>query len=54
MKYKQWSVAPPCPEGELALREAGLSALLARVLSARGITSREQADPALPDRYFSR
>ena len=50
MKYKQWSVAPHCPEGELALREAGLSALLARVLSARGITSREQADAILsPD-----
>ena len=43
MKYKQWSVAPPCAEGEQALVRAGLSPLLAKVLSARGVTTGEQA-----------
>ena len=43
MKYKQWSVAPPCPEGEQALIRDGLSPLLAKVLSARGVTTSEEA-----------
>ena len=43
MKYKQWTVAPPCPEGEQALIREGLSPLLAKVLSARGITTAAEA-----------
>ena len=43
MKYKQWTVAPPCPEGEQALIGDGLSPLLAKVLSARGITTSAEA-----------
>ena len=43
MKYKQWTVAPPCPEGEQALIREGLSPLLAKVLSARGISSAAEA-----------
>ena len=33
MKFKQWQVAPPCPEGQRALEAGGLSPLLAAVLS---------------------
>ena len=43
MKYKQWTVAPPCPEGEQTLIREGLSPLLAKVLSARGISSAAEA-----------
>ena len=43
MKYKQWQVAAPCPEGQRALEQAGLSPLLAGLLAARGITRPEEA-----------
>lgn len=43
MKFKQWQVAPPCPDGRRALEESGLSPLLAAVLSARGVTDPEEA-----------
>ena len=43
MKFKEWSVAPPCPNGRRALEESGLSPLLAAVLSARGVTDPEDA-----------
>ena len=43
MKYKQWKVAAPCPEGQQALERTGLSPLLAGLLAARGITSPEDA-----------
>ena len=50
MKYKQWNVAAPCPEGAKKLVEAGVSPLLATVLAARGIDKGEEAlrllDPA--------
>ena len=48
MKFKEWSVAPPCPDGRRALEESGLSPLLAAVLSARGVT-----DPADARRLLS-
>ena len=38
MRYDQWTVAPPCPEGRAALEAAGIPSLLAAVLAARGIT----------------
>ena len=43
MKYKEWKVAPPCPEAQARLEESGLPCLLAAVLSARGVDSRETA-----------
>ena len=43
MKYKQWQVASPCPEGQLVLEQAGFPPLLAGLLAARGITSLEEA-----------
>ena len=43
MKYKQWAVAAPCPEARSALEAAGLPPLLAGILSARGVTTPEQA-----------
>ena len=43
MKYKQWQVAPPCPEGQRALEAAGYPPLLAGLLAARGITEPEEA-----------
>ena len=43
MRYKQWNIAHPCPEGRARLERAGISPLLAAVLSARGITEPEQA-----------
>ena len=50
MKYKQWNIAPPCPAGEQALIRAGISPLLARILSARGISTGEEARAMLyPD-----
>ena len=50
MKYRQWNIAPPCPAGEQALIQAGVSPLLARILSARGISTGEEARTLLyPD-----
>ena len=50
MKYKQWNVAAPCPEGAKRLFDAGVAPLLACVLSARGVVTAEDAgsllDPA--------
>ena len=43
MRYKQWSLAPSCPQGQLALLEAGVPPLLAQILSARGVESAQQA-----------
>ncbi|NBI10819.1 single-stranded-DNA-specific exonuclease RecJ [Colidextribacter sp. OB.20] len=43
MKYKQWQVAAPCPEGQRALERAGYPPLLAGLLAARGITGPEEA-----------
>ena len=43
MKYKQWQVASPCPEGQLALEGIGLPPLLAGLLSARGVVRPEDA-----------
>ena len=43
MKYKQWQVAAPCPEGQLALERAGLPPLLAGLLAVRGVVSPEEA-----------
>ena len=43
LKYKHWSVAPPCPEGQQILEAAGLPPLLAGLLAARGITEPEEA-----------
>ncbi len=42
MKYKQWNDRPPQP-GEAALERAGIPALCARVLAARGVTDPEEA-----------
>ena len=42
MKYKQWQVAAPCPEGQRGLEEAGLPPLLAGLLAARGMTDRSE------------
>ena len=43
MKYRQWQVAPPCPEGQAALERAGYPPLLAGLLAVRGITAPEEA-----------
>ena len=43
MKYRQWKVAPPCPEGQWELEEAGLPPLLAALLSSRGVVRPEEA-----------
>jgi len=43
VKYKQWQVAPPCPEGQLALERAGYPPLLAGLLAARGVSGPEEA-----------
>ena len=43
VKFKEWNVASPCPDGRRALEESGLSPLLAAVLSARGVTDPEDA-----------
>ena len=43
MRYKQWKIAHPSPEGRAQLERAGISSLLACVLSARGVTEPEQA-----------
>lgn len=50
MKYKHWQVAAPQPEGQAALEAAGIPALLAGILSSRGIAKPEQAQSLLsPD-----
>lgn len=43
MKYKRWNVAPPCHEIQAELEEAGMSPLLAAVLSARRVQTLDQA-----------
>ena len=43
MKYKQWQVVSPCPEGQRTLEEAGLPPLLAGLLAARGVVRPEDA-----------
>lgn len=43
MRYKQWKIAYPSPEGRAQLERAGIPSLLACVLSARGVTEPEQA-----------
>ena len=43
MRYKQWKIAHPSPEGRAQLEQAGIPSLLACVLSARGVTEPEQA-----------
>ena len=43
MKYKQWQVAAPCPEGQEELERAGLPPLLAGLLAARGVVRPEEA-----------
>ncbi len=42
MRYETWNVARPCPEGCARLEQGGIPHLLAAVLSARGMTDREQ------------
>lgn len=43
MRYKQWKITHPSPEGRAQLERAGIPSLLACVLSARGVTEPEQA-----------
>ncbi len=43
MRYQKWNIAPPCPDGRRSLEDAGVPSLLAAVLSARGVSSLEQA-----------
>ena len=43
MKYKQWQVTAPCPEGQRELEQAGLPPLLAGLLAARGVVRPEEA-----------
>ena len=43
MKYEKWTVAPPDPAALVALEEAGISPLLAAVLSARGVRAPQEA-----------
>ena len=43
MKYEKWTVAPPDPAALAALEEAGISPLLAAVLSARGVRAPQEA-----------
>ena len=47
MKYKNWNVAPPCPEAQQELEGAGIPPLLATVLAARGIKTLDQAQRLL-------
>ena len=55
MKYQAWSVATSDPAGRAALEQAGVSPLLAAVLSARGMDTAEQARQLLfpPPRQLS-
>ena len=43
VKYEKWTVAPPDPAALAALEEAGISPLLAAVLSARGVRAPQEA-----------
>ena len=43
LRYKQWKIAHPCPEGRTRLEHSGVPSLLAAVLSARGVTDPDQA-----------
>ena len=43
MKYKQWSVAAPQPEGAQRLVQAGIPPLLSTILAARGISDEGEA-----------
>ena len=43
MKYRQWQVASPCPEGQMVLERAGYPPLLAGLLAARGVVRPEEA-----------
>ena len=43
MRYKEWKIAHPCPEGREKLERAGVPSLLAAILSARGVVEPEQA-----------
>ena len=43
MRYKEWKIAHPCPEGREKLERAGVPSLLAAILSARGVVDPEQA-----------
>ncbi len=43
MKYRKWHIAPENPEAQARLRAAGYPYLVSAVLSARGVTTPEQA-----------
>ena len=43
MKYKEWKVAPSCPQVSRELENAGLTPLLAGLLAGRGVRSVEEA-----------
>lgn len=45
MKYEKWTVAPPDPAALAALEEAGISPLLAAVLSAGAYVCRRRPGP---------
>ena len=49
MKYEKWTVAPPDPAALAALEEAGISPLLAAVLSARGVRAPQEARALLEE-----
>ena len=49
MKYEKWTVAPPDPAALAALEEAGISPLLAAVLSARGVRVPQEARALLEE-----
>ena len=42
IKYKQWKLAAPCPEGRARLEALGAPPLLAALLSARGLSGGEE------------
>ena len=47
MKYKDWSIAPPHTKTQEQLMREGFTPLLSRVLAARGITDRAEAQRLL-------
>ena len=49
MKYEKWTVAHPDPAALAALEEAGISPLLAAVLSARGVRVPQEARALLEE-----
>ena len=53
MKYEKWTVAPPDPAALAALEEAGISPLLAAVLSARGVRVPQEARALLEGTFLS-